>query len=302
MKHDILENIEDPIIYLSELLLGEHEGKDLTTSFYHRSFEPYMKYRFDGLENIEHNYSQAYQDMFVLSILNGKKNGTFLEIGSNCPHKHNNTYLLESVFGWTGCAIEYDPYYVDKYNEARSARCIEMDAREANFTNIINNNITESDTIDYLQVDCDPHDVSLDILERIPFADYKFNVITFEHDLYACNGEEYGASYTKSAAYSLLASDYLRVINNVSTDYINPFEDWWIHKHVISSAHRTSLIDERINNGDLLCGDDIKRVPDIFIDIPRLITAVGEESILGGDVEESSETYGNSFQKNGLRK
>ena len=38
---------------------------------------------------------QAQQDKFVLNVLNEKKNGYFLEIGSNHPININNTYLLE---------------------------------------------------------------------------------------------------------------------------------------------------------------------------------------------------------------
>ena len=34
-------------------------------------------------ENIERNWSQVYQDIFVLSLLDGKRNGTYLEIGGD---------------------------------------------------------------------------------------------------------------------------------------------------------------------------------------------------------------------------
>jgi hypothetical protein len=40
-----------------------------------------LKIKFPGSEEIERNYSEAYQDMFVLTMLNGKKEGTYLEIG-----------------------------------------------------------------------------------------------------------------------------------------------------------------------------------------------------------------------------
>jgi hypothetical protein len=43
-------------------------------------------------------YSQANQDLYVSLILNKKMNGNFLEIGSNHPKTHNNTYLLEKQF------------------------------------------------------------------------------------------------------------------------------------------------------------------------------------------------------------
>lgn len=38
---------------------------------------------------------QALQDEFVLTVLNNKKNGYFLEIGSYDPIIINNTYILE---------------------------------------------------------------------------------------------------------------------------------------------------------------------------------------------------------------
>ena len=33
--------------------------------------------------NIKQNHSQAYQDLFVLTMLGSKKNGRYLEIGAN---------------------------------------------------------------------------------------------------------------------------------------------------------------------------------------------------------------------------
>ena len=40
-----------------------------------------LRHKFIGAEDIENNFSQAFQDLFVLSILDGKKNGTYVEIG-----------------------------------------------------------------------------------------------------------------------------------------------------------------------------------------------------------------------------
>jgi len=61
-----------------------------------------LRYKFKDSKKIEKNYSQVYQDMFVLSMLDGKKNGTYLEIGASDPIVDNNTYLLETEFGWKG--------------------------------------------------------------------------------------------------------------------------------------------------------------------------------------------------------
>ena len=53
-----------------------------------------LRYKFNGAETIKNNYSQAFQDMFVLSILDGKKNGTYVEIGGDHGVIISNTYLL----------------------------------------------------------------------------------------------------------------------------------------------------------------------------------------------------------------
>jgi tetratricopeptide (TPR) repeat protein len=65
-----------------------------TSLVYHK-----LRFKFDGSNEIKQNYSQAYQDMFVLSMLSGKRNGTYVEIGSSDPFKGNNTALLETKFG-----------------------------------------------------------------------------------------------------------------------------------------------------------------------------------------------------------
>jgi len=44
------------------------------------------------------NYQgQAGQDKFVCLINNFKKDGYFIEIGSNDPIQHNNSYVLEKI-------------------------------------------------------------------------------------------------------------------------------------------------------------------------------------------------------------
>jgi len=87
-----------------------------------------LRFKFQKSENIERNYSQVYQDMFVLSMLNGKKNGTFLEIGGADPYKGNNTALLEKSFGWTGVSLEYDQKFIENYRNNRSAKLLHVDA------------------------------------------------------------------------------------------------------------------------------------------------------------------------------
>ena len=48
--------------------------------------------------NIRMQYNgQIAQDYFVMKVLKEKRNGTFVEIGSNHPTCINNTYILEKL-------------------------------------------------------------------------------------------------------------------------------------------------------------------------------------------------------------
>jgi hypothetical protein len=194
-----LNNWKDPILY------DESDYENL-------------RFKFNGSKKIKRNYSQCYQDMFVLSMLNGKRNGTYLEIGCGDPYFGNNTYLLESEFGWKGVSIDIDKGQTDKWTSRKNV--------------VICGDATQLDygirDYSYLQIDCDPSLVSYEVLKRILKTGITFSVITFEHDDYA---EENGV---KEKSRLLLRSyGYEMVVNNIAPDKYNSYEDWWVHPSLI---------------------------------------------------------------------
>lgn len=182
-----------------------------------------LRYKFYGSERIKRNYSQCYQDMFVLSMLCGMECGTYLEIGCGDPYYGNNTYLLESEFGWTGTSIDIDKGQTDKWGE-RENEVICGDATKMKWDDV---------HYDYLQIDCDPSLVSFEILKNV-LVNNTFSVITFEHDNYA---DENGVK-EKSREY-LRSFGYIMVVDNIAPDKYNGYEDWWVHP---------SFVDERVIN------------------------------------------------------
>lgn len=188
---------------------------------YYKKDQERLKYKFDKFEIIEKNYSQAFQDLFVLSILNGKINGTYVEIGGDHPISINNSYLLETKFGWNGISFEIDSNKVNYYNSIRKNKCISVDATKADYLTFFSDN-KFSNQIDYLQVDIEPSWQTLKALKQLPLTQYRFSVITFETDLYKDGSE------SADECHNILTKfGYKLVIKNVANEGF-PYENWYV--------------------------------------------------------------------------
>ena len=187
-----------------------------------------LRYKFDGVENIDTNHAQSYQDLFVLSMLDGKRNGTYLELGCAYPFYNNNTALLETQFDWKGVSIDNNSELTDQFFKERKNTVLCMDATTVEYASMLDMTGLGKD-IDYLQLDCDPAPVTFEILKRIPFDTHRFAVITFEHDHYTGQGvRKESRKYLKSQGYTLVVSD---IAHNETDSY----EDWWVHPELVDA-------------------------------------------------------------------
>jgi hypothetical protein len=190
-------------------------------------------------------YSQAAQDLFVEAVANGKKNGYFVEIGSNHPQVHNNTFLLEKKYNWRGLMVEYDRSFQSLYETHRpNSIYILDDARKINYRKFLDNHIFP-ENIDYLQIDLDVNNKStLDtflLLNNTVFDKYKFATITFEHDIYTGNYFD-----TQEISRKILTDrGYVLVFPNVSVLWegsYKPFEDWYVHPELVDMNYINKII------------------------------------------------------------
>ena len=195
-----------------------------------------LRYRFAGSEQVQRNYSQIYQDLFVLSMLNGKRRGTYLEIGTAGPRDGNNTKLLEEKFEWTGWGIEWDANFVREYEKDRKNPVIHGDALQVDYDKLLAD-MSNKGVVDYLQLDCEPARVTYEIMEKIPFDKYKFAVITYEHDDYV----DMTGLYRQMSRNFLHSRGYILVANDLSTDGESNFEDWWVHPDLIDGDILTRM-------------------------------------------------------------
>lgn len=182
-------------------------------------------------------FSQAGQDLFVLEMLNNKKNGFYIEIGGADPFESNNTFLLEKDFSWQGFSIEFDETLATRYNTMRSNPCFCDDATAYDYlskTKLLN----FPAQIDYLSVDIDPVENTYLALKKCPFDQHRFSVITFEHDAYASGTEymELSRAFLESRGYQLVAK-------NVKC-FGRDFEDWWIDPNVIAKSTWSKFVSD----------------------------------------------------------
>ncbi len=200
-------------------------------------------------------HSQCAQDLFVEALTKKKQNGYFVEIGSNHPSNHNNTYLLEKKYNWKGLLVEYDAVFKPLYHIHRTNSIYEInDARKVNYKEILDTHFPKN--IDYLQIDLDVDNKStldtLLLLNETVLDTYKFATITFEHDIYRGNyfdTQRISRKIFQDRGYTLL-------FPNVSVFWegsYKPFEDWYVHPELIDAE----LIHKLITPTSLTC-EEIK--------------------------------------------
>jgi hypothetical protein len=179
---------------------------------------------------------QAAQDAFVLWVLKGKRDGYFLEIGSNDPITINNSYILEKEYGWKGIMVEYASNYLQKYLEHRpTAIHIMEDATQVDYNEVLQQLAPPGKVVDYLQIDLEvSNDSTMGALlqvEKTMEAGYKYAVVTFEHDIYS------NAVYkTHPRSREVFAKHgYVRVFSDVK-NMNNPYEDWYVHPDLVDMS------------------------------------------------------------------
>lgn len=182
--------------------------------------------------------SQASQDIFVREITRHKKNGTFIEIGSNNPVICNNTYILENEYNYRGIMVEYDSSFETSYKIYRpNSIHIIGDAQTVDYKSILDTNSFPTN-IDYLQIDLDVDNKStlnvLELFNQTVLPYYKFATITFEHDIY--RGDYFNTREISRQIFS--DNGYVLLFPDVSLHWEGrdcQFEDWYVHPDLVST-------------------------------------------------------------------
>jgi hypothetical protein len=174
------------------------------------------------------------QEEFVINVSKKKRNGYYVELGAFHSKNGSNTYSLENDYDWTGVSFEIDHERRHEFNFNRKNPC-KGDALNFNYLQYFEENNFPKQ-IDYLQVDIDAgYDVAgrpasnqyttFHGLISLPLTQYRFNVITFEHDA----NMYYKNTFMRDMQRELLDSlGYSLVVREIH-------EDWWVDPNVIPS-------------------------------------------------------------------
>jgi hypothetical protein len=184
-------------------------------------------------------YSQIGQDRLVLKYLKNKKNGTFVDIGCGFPKHINNTYLLETEFDWDGVSVDLIMYSEQDgltWNDCRKTKLVLNDALTINYSTLFKESNLPIN-IDYLSMDLEPPDLSLECLYKIPFDEYQFNIITFEVD----NNRE-GDENRINKSREFLTSKGYTLIGSLCSGQ----DDVYLHNSLIELTNEFQFVDDEI--------------------------------------------------------
>jgi len=170
-------------------------------------------------------YSDAKQDQFAANILKFKRDGYCVDIGSCHSVISNNSYYFQGL-NWTSISVEIEKGYNESYSTRTNGVHLNKNALKVNYKETFEE-YEFPKSIDYLSLDIDT--LSLDVLKILPLDEYRFKVITIEHDAYV-----FGDEYRNPQRNILTSHGYFLVCSNVYVEQPGyegkeyPFEDWWI--------------------------------------------------------------------------
>ena len=198
--------------------------------------------------------SQNYQDLFVLSELNMKHDGFFVEFGATNGIDISNTFLLEDEFGWKGILAEPALFWHEALHQNRPSAfiedlCVWIDSDSTlMFNETENKDLSTLDTFSNLDghhelrqigqkypvktisltdlldkysapkhidyLSIDTEGSEFDILNAFDFERYSIGVITCEHNYTAAREKIYKL---------LIPKGYIR-----KSEKISRWDDWYV--------------------------------------------------------------------------
>lgn len=208
----------------------------------------------------KYSCSQLRQDVFVLSVLNFKSKGFFVEFGATNGIDLSNTYLLEKHFGWNGILCEPAKIWHKDLTTNRDAvidtscvwtksgqRLLFNETKQPELSSISNLSVNdehiearkngktyavETVSLDDLlakhaaprridYMSIDTEGSELEILMAFSFQNYDISIITVEHNF---------TDSRRKIEQLLRKKGFVKLMESISA-----FEDWYVSEEIIES-------------------------------------------------------------------
>lgn len=209
--------------------------------------------------NFMNSHAQLFQDLLVIFLTKGKRNGFFVEFGATNGRDLSNTFTLEQHFGWKGLLAEPAKCWQAALKANRKAaidtRCVwrqtgaKLEFKEtenaelSTLSNLVDEDFQGSARVkgttysvetvslnDLLKTHNVPQEIDylsidtegseLEILQTFDFADYDIKIMTVEHNFVEPNRQE---------VFKLLTSKgFIRLFEGLSK-----FDDWYVKRLVL---------------------------------------------------------------------
>jgi hypothetical protein len=177
-------------------------------------------------------YAQLCQDLFAYIMIEGKRDGYYIDVGCRNPFRTNNTWFLEEKLNWKGISIDINDHHAEW--RQRESNFVQMDALNGDFRSLFKKfNVPK--VVDYLTHDLEGDGDRYKGLINMPFDEYEFKIITIEHDAYQVN-KNYNIDLGKTERKpqrDFLSKGYELVASNVKSHAGDTQEDWWVHPKYI---------------------------------------------------------------------
>lgn len=209
--------------------------------------------------NSMNSHAQLFQDLLVIFLLKGKRDGFFVEFGATNGRDLSNTLVLEEHFGWKGILAEPAKCWHAALSANRKAaidiRCVwsqtgaQLEFKEAEIAELstltsladkdfnregrVKGTTYSVETIslnDLLKAHNAPREIDylsidtegseLEILHTFDFTDYDIKIMTVEHNFVEPNRQE---------VFNLLSSKgFIRLFEPLSK-----FDDWYVQRSLL---------------------------------------------------------------------
>jgi FkbM family methyltransferase len=209
--------------------------------------------------NFMNSYAQRFQDLLVIFLMNGKRDGFFVEFGATNGHDLSNTFTLEQHFSWKGVLAEPAKCWHAALKANRKAaidsRCVwrqtgaklgfkETEIGElSTLTNLVDRDFNKGGRVkgttysvetvslnDLLKSHNAPQEIDylsidtegseLEILQAFDFTDYDIKIMTVEHNFVEPNRQE---------VFKLLSGKgFVRLFEAQSK-----FDDWYVKRSLL---------------------------------------------------------------------